>query len=203
MNENIKVNTCPQCGAPIKVNLNSCEYCNAEFIVRSLSYLKSFDKSGINKYISHYKELLDESPDDGEINLSMGICYLNLGLYNLANKFFKKAIDLTPDNSEVYYYYSLSLFNGKRPKITKYSMIQEIENYLNTAIQLDSERYKYYYLMAFIKYDFYLRNGLDQGLPTFEELKLEMENKLKTGEEEIDRIRNFLNISDRDVKVLV
>lgn len=196
MNRNIKVETCPQCGAPVKLGSNKCEYCGSEFIVTSLAYLDKFDKTGINKYINHYKQMLKNNPDDGEINCAMGICYLDLKLYDLAIKYFAKAMEQIPDYADVYYYYALALFKGRRPKVLTLSEIRKIEDYLNAAIQIDNTKSKYYYLWALIKYDFYIKNGLKVNPPTFEELITQAKSKIYE-ETEIRKMLERVPINDQ------
>jgi len=189
MNVNIKVETCPQCGAPVKLGASRCEYCGAEFIVTSLAYLDKFDKTGINKYINYYKQKLKDNPDDGELNCAMGICYLDLGLYDLATKYFAKALEQIPDYADVYYYYALALLKGKRPKLLGLTTIRKIEDYLNAAIQIDNTKSKYYYLSALIKHDFYIKNDLSVSPPTFEEL-ITKAGSLQYEEVEIEKMLN-------------
>jgi len=177
MNANIKVETCPQCGAPAKLSAGRCEYCEAEFLVTSLAYLDRFDKAGINKYINHYKQLLESSPGNGELNCAMGICYLDLGLYDLASKYFAKAIDQIPDYGDAYYYRALALLKGKRPRVLTLKEIKEAEDYLSAAIQIDDSKSRYYYLWALLKHDYYIKNGLRVSPPTFEELIGEANSK--------------------------
>lgn len=177
MGEDIKVLQCPQCGATAKLNINKCEYCGSEFIVTNLAYLDKFDKTGINKYINHYKQLLKVTPDNGEYNCAMGICYLDLKLFDLATKYFAIAIEQMPDNSDAYYYYAIALLKGRRPKILTLKEIEKIESYLSAATQIDSNKSKYFYLLALIKYDFYIANGLRINPPTFEELISEGNSK--------------------------
>ena len=173
MYERVKVETCPQCGAPVKLGTSKCEYCESEFLVISLSYLDKFDKAGINRYISSYKQMLKDSPDDGELNCAMGICYLDLGLHDLAIRYFAEAIAQIPDSGDAYYYYALALLKGKKPRVANLSDIRRIEDYLSAATQLDDSKSKYYYLWALVKYDYYVRNGLRIRPPTFEELMSE------------------------------
>lgn len=196
MSENTKVLTCPQCGAPIKPGVNKCEYCGAEFFVTSLAYLDKFDKKGTNKYINYYRQLLKNNPNNGEANCGMGICYLDLKLYDFAIKYFAKAIEQIPNFSDVYYYYALALFKGRKPKILTLSEIRKIEEYLNTAIQIDDTKAKYYYLLAFVKYDFYMKNGLKVNPPTFKELIDQASNR-SCNKIEIDKILQRMPITDK------
>ena len=198
MNGNIKVETCPQCGAPVKLSVNKCEYCEAEFIVISLAYLDKFDKTGINKYINHYKQLLKDNPENGELNLAMGICYLDLGVYDLATKFFSKAIEQIPDYGDAYYYYALALIKGRKPKVLTLKEVKKIEEYVNAAIQIDNTKSKYYYLWALIKYDFYIKNGLKMRPPTLEEL-IEESNSKEYDRQEIDKMLQRIPVKDEEI----
>lgn len=202
MNGNIKVETCPQCGAPVKLSTKKCEYCEAEFIVTSLAYLGKFDKTGINKYVNHYKQLLKDNPENGELNLAMGICYLDLGLYDLATKFFSKAIEQIPDYGDVYYYYALALIKGRKPKVLTLTEIKKIEEYINAAIQIDNSRAKYYYLWALIKYDFYMKNGLRMSPPNLEEL-IEQGNSKEYDRQEIDKMFQRVPVHDEEILNLI
>jgi len=198
MSENIKVETCPQCGAPVKLGVKKCEYCEAEFIVTSLAYLEKFDKTGINKYINHYKQSLKDNPENGELNLAMGICYFDLGLYDLATKFFSKAIEQLPDYGDAYYYYALALIKGRKPKVLTLTEVKKIEEHLNAAIQIDNSRAKYYYLWALIKYDFYMKNGLRISPPGIEEL-IEEGNAKEYDRQEIDKMLQRVPVNDEEL----
>lgn len=198
MEGNIKVEKCPQCGAPVKIETNKCEYCEAEFLVTSLAYLDRFDTININKYINYYKELLKKDPDNGEISCAIGICYLDLGLYDLAIKYFSKTIEQLPEYADAYYYYALALFKGRRPKVLTLFEIREIESYLKAAIQIDNTKSKYFFLLAIIKYDFYIKNGLKVNPPTFEELIREIKSKCYD-EGEIKKILKHVPISDKEL----
>ncbi|MEM3112758.1 MAG: tetratricopeptide repeat protein [Candidatus Anstonellales archaeon] len=202
MEGSIKVETCPQCDAPVKVGTNKCAYCEAEFLVTSLAYLDRFDKSGINKYINHYKQLLKDDPNNGEINCAMGICYLDLGLYDLASKYFAKAIEQIPDYADAYYYYALALLKGKRPKVLTLTEIRKIEEYINAAIQIDNSKSKYYYLLALIKHDFYIKNGLKINPPSFEELICQA-NSLLYDRNEINKMLQRVPTNDQYLMNLV
>ncbi len=161
----------------------------------SLACLDRFDKTGINKYINYYKQLLKESSDNGDLNCAMGICYLDLGLYDLASKYFAKVIEQIPDCGDVYYHYALTLFKGKRPKVLPLTEIRKIEDYLNAAIQIDDSKSKYYYLLALIKHDFYIKNGLRINPPTYRELISEADSR-PYERSEVEKMLQHVPIND-------
>jgi tetratricopeptide (TPR) repeat protein len=202
MTANIKVEVCPQCGAPVKLSSSKCEYCSAEFLVTSLAYLDKFDKNGINKYISQYKQMLKDDPDNGEVNLAMGICYLDLGLLDLATKFFGKAIESIPDSADAYYYQAIAQLKGRRPKVLGLTDIRKVEEYLNAAIQLDNSRAKYYSLWALVKYDFYLKNGMKMNPPTLDELLTELSTR-QSEKGEVEKMLRRVPVDDSEILSLI
>jgi len=194
----VKIKICPQCGAPAKSGSRKCEYCGAEFLVSSLAYLDKFDKSGISKYVNHYKELLKVNSENGKVLFALGICYLNLRLYDMATTYLAKSIEQLPDFSESYYYYALSLFKHRKPKVLTLTEIKKIEDYINAAIQIDCTKSKYYYLLALVKHDFYLKNGLKINPPTFEEL-IDLAESCSYEREEIEDILQHVPITDQEL----
>lgn len=196
-----EVITCPQCGAPVKNRRNRCDYCEAEILVFSLSSLDRFEREGIQKYINHYKKMLQENPNDPDANCAMGICYMELGLYDLASKFLKTAIELTPDSGESYYYYALCLLQGKKPRSLSLSEIKKIETYVRTATELDSSQAKFFILWIIIKYDYYLKSGMIIN-PSIDTLLL----KLKTAHydrKEAEHILKIIPVNDQDILNLI
>ncbi|MCF8275023.1 MAG: hypothetical protein K9I95_14455 [Flavobacteriaceae bacterium] len=166
---NVKILKCQGCGANLSPNNTTCEYCESVNVVESYENPFSLDESLAKKYTNFYKEKIKSDPSDGEAIFSLGLFYLKLKLYDLAVKNFARSIELIPEEADTYYYYSLSLIKGRRIKILTMKEIQNIEEYLNTAIQLEDKQC-YYLLLASIKYDFYKQNGFRIPEPSYEEL---------------------------------
>ena len=202
MNAGIKVEVCPQCGAPAALIASKCGYCEAEFIITSIASLDRFDRTGINKYISHYKSLLKNEPDSGELNLAMGICNLDLGLYDLAAKFFAKAIEAMPDRAEGYYYYSIVIVRGRKPKLLTLSEVKKIEEYLQAAIQIDANKAKYHYFWLIIKHEFYTKNGLKINPPTISDL-IEQGKSAQYDEQEIAKMMTRVPVTDTELLSII
>lgn len=198
----MKVESCPQCGAPATVSARTCAYCKAEFFVTSLAYLGRFERDGINKYINHYKELVKAAPDDPEGHLALGLCYLQLKLYDLANKILAQAIEVAPDLADPYYYYGLTLIKGRRPKTLSLNEVRKIEEYLNTAMQLDPTRAKFNYLAAILKYDYYALNGIRHQPPSWEALLVEARSK-EHEPDETERLLESVLLRDEEFTRLI
>jgi len=189
---------CPECNAPIKLDSNKCDYCNTEFIITSLAYLVNFDREKTNKYISFYKEQLEKKPNDGIIYFALSICYLDLGLADLAKKMLTKSIEFNPESSEIYFYYAVSLIEGNKIKTLTFNRINEIEKYLSAAIKLNPEKSIYYYFYALLKHEFHLKNGF-RIQPTIEFL-LDKANSLTYEKKETEQLLKRLNIDDERIK---
>lgn len=188
---------CPQCGASASPSERKCGYCKAEFFVTSLAYLGSFDSSGIGKYLKHYKELTQDDPRNIEGLLGLGLCYLQMGTFSLAKKSFEQVIEATPDIPQAYYYFALTVIQGRRLMTLSLKEIRQIETYLNTAYQLDSEVPQYKLLLAMVKGDYYEMNGMKILGISARELLQELEGSsiLKS---ELDHLKASIKISNEE-----
>lgn len=187
----ILIYECPSCGAPAQINSNVCLYCKAEFIIRSLNSLSGLNKGGIDKYIASYKKAAAADPNNTEINAAMGMCYLKLGLYDFASKYFRKAIEDMIENSDVYYYAAIAEFKGKRPFLVLLPNIRKIESLIEAAITI-SPKGKYYFLLSVIQNDFYDRKKLNNQYNYNELLDLARENSI--AEDEIEEIYQYVPV---------
>ena len=143
----------------------------------SFSVLGRLSKEEIHRMLNHYKSMIAKSSEDGEAHYGLALCYLQLGLYDLATKNFKRTLQLMPEYADAYYYYGISLVRGRRPKLLSLSEVRLIERYVETALQLDDRPAKYYYLAAILKFEYYLSNGLICRPPSPDELFFVAEDK--------------------------
>jgi CHAT domain-containing protein len=163
----------------------------------SFSVLGKAPNDEIHRTLEHYKVAAAKNPGDGESQYAVGLCYLQLGLHELAIKNFTRALELMPDYPDAYYYYGLSLIRGRRPKLLSLPEVKRIEEYLTTALQLDARPAKYYYFAAILKYDYYLSNGLLCD-PSPDELFLMAEDKDQDAWE-IERLLHAVPVRDPDL----
>ena len=122
--------------------------------------LGRLSREELQRTLDHYRNAVTTNSVDGEAHYGLALCYLQLQLYDFAIKNFKRALELMPEYADAYYYYAVSLIRGRRPKLLSLPEVKRIEEYLQTALQLDGRPAKYYYLAAILKYDYYLSNGL-------------------------------------------
>ncbi len=164
---------CSQCGWSFDVDAlrsNACKKCKSAILVTSVAYLEKFERPEIQKYISQYSATLKEDPENRDALLALGICYLKLGLFDLADKFLGTVIDAHPAEPSGYYYRAICILKGKRPRIATLSVIREAEQLISAALELDSTNGRYDILLAAIRYDYYVLNGLRVPVPTPENL---------------------------------
>ena len=110
----------------------------------------------INKQANAYRKAMAGNPDDKTLNMSLAFCYLKLKLYDKAIECVEKAVEDNFDNSETYFYAAITLLKGKRPFSVPMADIKKAIQYLDSAIMIEPKGI-YYYLQAYIKYDFYSR----------------------------------------------
>ena len=193
----IEVRKCPQCRAPAAPSAEQCEYCHAEFFVKNLAYLEQFDFSGIEKYLKHYKGLVDQDSQNSEGVLGLGLCHLQMGTYPLAQKQFKQIIETSPEVAPAYYYYALANIAGRRLMTLSLSEVRQFEMYLNTAMILDSEVPQYRLLLAMLKRDYYETNGLKVPPPSAEELLSSLYGQT-VDKDEIKHLMKSVRVSGQD-----
>lgn len=160
MSHNVINLTCPGCGAPVSINQKVCEYCDRPIIISSFNSVYSMPLTDVNKYKKSYTQALSDYPDNPQINSSIAMCYLKLRLYDKALENFEKSIEDNFDNSETYFYAAVSLLKGKKAFLAQRTDINKAIDYINAALMIEPKGI-YYYLLAYIKYDYFERKFLN------------------------------------------
>lgn len=178
----LEILQCSACGSPLAPGSLVCEYCGNKNIIQSKRNPLKIDSTMAQKYISFYSQKTKDNPKDSNALYAMGLLYLNLKNYELAQRNFKDAIDQSPLDADVYYYYALSLIAGKSIRSLNAQEIGRIEEYLNTAIQMET-KCKYIVLLAVLKEEYYIENHLvckgDSPRTLFEQAKDYTPNELE------------------------
>jgi tetratricopeptide (TPR) repeat protein len=152
--------TCPGCGAPVRTDQQTCEWCQNPIVITSFTSVSSMSPLQLNKYASSYRKELAEHPDNRELNTSIGMCYLKLRMLDEAYASFSKAIVDNFDNSETYFYAALCLLKGRKAFLCSRPEIDKILELMNAATMIEP-RGIYYYFMAYIKFDYFKRKFLN------------------------------------------
>ncbi len=151
---------CSNCGGPIGLDqLDKCPYCGGQNFIKSEVDPLRIDGTRMSEYINFFKKKSDDNPKDTNALFAMGLFYLRLQNYELAQRNFKQAVDLSPMEPDMYYYYALSLIAGRSPKNIEHDEARRIEEWIETAIKMQRKR-KYLALMAFVAQGAFVSNGL-------------------------------------------
>lgn len=151
---------CPGCGSPLAVNQLVCDYCHQPVTITSFNSVFSMPAPALNKYAGACRKALAEDPDNMELNNSIAMCYLKLGLYDKALPAFEKAMEDNFDNSETFFYAAVCLLQGKKAFLHPRPVIDKVLEYINAALMIEP-RGIYHYFMAYVKYDYFERKYLN------------------------------------------
>jgi tetratricopeptide (TPR) repeat protein len=158
---------CPNCGAQVDTGQSVCTYCKNPVVISTFNSVYAMPLPMVSKYASVYRNELASNPGNSELGYSVAFCYLKLKLYDKANEAFKKALEENFDNSEAFFYAAVSLLGGKKPFLMLRPVIDEIESYLNAANMIEPKGI-YWYLLAYIKQDYFARKKFNTS-PTYGE----------------------------------
>lgn len=136
----------------------------------TLSELDTLDEGTKQQLRLAYEEKVRDFPELAQYHFALGLSYLDQRLYGLSVTHLRRALGKTACESDLLYSIALAQIEGKRPRVLKLATIREIERYLEAAIRLDPGRPHYKLLLAIVKYDYYVCNGLRVPPPDADQL---------------------------------
>jgi tetratricopeptide (TPR) repeat protein len=136
----------------------------------TLSELDTLDENTKQQLRLAYEQKVRDFPELAQYHFALGLSYLDQRLYGLSVTHLRRALGKTARESELLYSIALAQIEGKRPRVLKLSTIREIEKYLEAAIRLEPSRPHYKLLLAIVKYDYYVCNGLRVPPPEVDQL---------------------------------
>ena len=151
---------CPGCNAPVTTGMSVCEYCGSPVAISTFNSVIDLPGPKLQQLTRGYQNNLRDNPDDPTLNFSIGMIYLKLKKFEEAAKAFEKAIEDNFDNSEAYFYAAISMLGGKKPFLLLRPAINKIVENLNAANMIEP-RGIYYYMLAYIKQDYFARKFLN------------------------------------------
>ena len=110
------------------------------------------------------------APASGKELYNKGLQLLRRKDYQNAYSLLKKVITADPSIVESYFYKSLALLKGKRPKKLDEWTVRKIEDGLSASIQLNAKKPASCALLAIVKYGYYDMNGFAETDPPSSEL---------------------------------
>ena len=176
-------------------DIKKCRSCKQTIVMKKLDEVnklspiqKEIQKNNLQTSLNK----IDNTSDRNEIIMSLGLIALSSGSYNVAQTFFKQLIDQNYAVGDVYYYYCLALLNGKRPFLHMRSTVDQIIQYLDFALALETKGV-YYYLEALMVYDYYKLKSLRYD-KQYTEL-LQMASYFGVSSSDTDEIYNVIKMN--------
>jgi tetratricopeptide (TPR) repeat protein len=151
---------CPNCGAPADTGQSTCPYCRQPVIVSTFNSVHAMPLPLVNQYAGAYSSALGDNPDDPILRTAVAMCYLKLKLYDKASQAFERAVEGNFDNAEAFFYAAVASLGGKIPFVAPRAVIDRAVSYLEAANQIEPKGI-HFYLLAYIKADFFERKRLN------------------------------------------
>lgn len=117
-----------------------------------------------------YESRARNSPHKASYHLTLGLYYVDCGMYSFAVSSLLAAHQIAPMDSNILYYLALATLAGRPPRSLTMGEVHTVETYLNTAIKGSGNYAHYFYLWALVKYDYYTANGLHVPPPSIDDL---------------------------------
>lgn len=193
----LKVNKCKTCFFPLPDGVLECPKCHTVHKLADDAPVNPLllPPDVTNDYVNYFKHKTEENPKDTNALFGMGLVYMGLKNYELAQRNFKKAVDLMPLEPDVYYYFALSLFEGHNPKHLQPQVSERIEEWLHTASNRQEKR-KYLILLMVLRQCAFVANGLQFKGESPIEL-MEKIRKIMPEQDDVREIRDHVKITDR------
>jgi tetratricopeptide (TPR) repeat protein len=186
---------CPGCGFPVSLKDEICPACGRKLVISTFNSVSAMSMPELNKSANAYRKALASDPENSDVNMSLGFCYLKLKLYDKAIPCFEKAIENNFDNSELYFYTAVALLRGKKAFLTLRPEIDKILQNLEAAVSIEP-RGIYYYFMAYIKQDYFARKAF-VTTPNYTQL-LEQANQVGLPSADVETLWQLLGVTRPD-----
>ena len=108
---------CPGCGAPIRWNDKSCEYCGSVVLVSQPAELALPAVARAQKLAAQMRERLALNPYDGDAYYQLGLATFTLGRYDQAENAFEQAQHYLPGSAVAFYFKGLAMLLGSQEDI--------------------------------------------------------------------------------------
>ena len=138
---------CLTCGGMTEVGdalSGSCEYCGGRIEYKRIASFNAVEKVNLGKLRKLFESAVSDpgsrkTVSEEKSNLAQALCYLLAGNFTLAQKKLASVIDNDPASAEPYYYYALTLVNGRSLSELTLREAKKITEYLQTAMAIDGD----------------------------------------------------------------
>ncbi|HEX4955397.1 MAG TPA: CHAT domain-containing protein [Thermoanaerobaculia bacterium] len=164
--------------------------------------IEGLSPAEIQAVIRQYKALIDAGREDADVHHAMGLLFLEIRMYDAAIKHLERALALAPDAAGFYYHLALGLLRGRRPRVLARAEVKKIEEQLAASLAFDDGASLPRYLLAYVRRDYYLGNGMTEPRPDHREL-LGVALRLPTDPWEARRLLRSAEIGDAQIHTLI
>lgn len=152
----------------IPARLEECEF--PAFALREIHYIDLFpDYSAAVHAILAALSGNPLADDGGDPELRTAVHLFHQGCFEEAAHRFSALVKRDPRRGEPRYYLVLSFLAGKRPRLLSGETVGKLEEHLRMALASEWAP-QFRFLLALIKYDYYVLNGLREPSPTIDDL---------------------------------
>ena len=199
----LSINQCQNCGKILAPGVTKCGKCHTEHsVIPTVVNPLRFSAAEAAGYRSQFEEQVKEFPKDSNALFAMGLTYLGLKNYELADEYFRKAVALTPSNPDVYYYTALSLFHHRSVMNLSKMEMDRIEQWLDTAVKIQPKR-KYLILQMILRQGM-SSMGLNVDTDKLSPAELLQQAKITVQEEdELYEIEQHVLVTDEKTRTML
>lgn len=199
----LSINQCQNCGKILAPGVTKCGKCHTEHsVIPTVVNPLRFSAAEAAEYRSQFEEQVKEFPKDSNALFAMGLTYLGLKNYELADEYFRKAVVLTPSNPDVYYYTALSLFHHRSVMNLSKMEMDRIEQWLDTAVKIQPKR-KYLILQMILRQGM-SSMGLNVDTDKLSPAELLQQAKITVQEEdELYEIEQHVLVTDEKTRAML
>lgn len=190
----LKIIQCKNCTRPLPPGATVCPTCHTPHVVESEINPLKLPANMADEYLKCFQDQTGKNPKDTNALFGMGLVYMGLKNYEMAQRNFQMAVDLSPLEPDIYYYFALSLFEGHNPKHLSNTVCNRIEEWLHTATNRHPKR-KYLILQMVLRQGAFIANGLQVHGEQPAELMVRIRTMMPEADE-LSEIREHVRITD-------
>ena len=159
---------CLTCGGMTEIGdalSGSCDYCGGRIEYRRIASFNAVEKVDLGRLRKLFESAVSDpgsskTNSDEKSNLAQALCYLLAGNFTLAKKKLASVIENDPASAEPYYYYALTLVNGRALSELTMREAKQIAEYLQTAMAIDEDFIFPKLFFALLCIEYYEANNL-------------------------------------------
>lgn len=135
-----------------------------------------------------------------DIYLDLGICYMQMKLYDICINKLDLAAEMSPSNPRILFYKFLALLKGQKIGLISHSEARILSNYLDAASQLEVRK-EYEFLKLVMLIEYYSYNGLSSPGWVLNDVARNCRSA-KGNTVDLINLQQFLVFSNKELKLL-